>query len=431
MNQNIALDFKKKFKSSLDNKNYNEFIALERSYHVTCIKKIETPDHYNNCYEIINPFLELYGEIILTTLNITSEDRKKDVNKICYFMPDLDNDLAHIELFACIIEHHKFNDNIKIYIAGYSKFPEIQSSLLKKLQQQNKITIINSLLNYKTLHNSLLTLVKFIFENKISKFIVFSTPFHLYAFLKIFGSEDLKWITTRFELNCFKKLKYLISFNNSNKFLNLINSNWIRLPATLPSKYRFIYTPIKKNELINLLTIGRNPKIEDINFLNCVSSILTSNKNTLFTICGMKNNEFIENFFEEKNLRSRIKFHGWVTPIDTLKQYDMYLDTPQSGFIASSAFSSGMPTLQFRNSNSFLESYEASISIFLKEKDININCLELFISSNSESYISSANKLITDYILREKISSIQVEIGNNFFYNSFDTYKNLIAYSIK
>ena len=76
MNSKLELEYKKKFASCLENKNYDLFLELELTFYNSFVKKIETPDHYNYCYEILNPFEELYGNVILDALNLKKENRK-------------------------------------------------------------------------------------------------------------------------------------------------------------------------------------------------------------------------------------------------------------------------------------------------------------------------------------------------------------------
>ena len=426
MNSKLELEYKKKFASCLENKNYDLFLELELTFYNSFVKKIETPDHYNYCYEILNPFEELYGNVILDALNLKKENRKLGVNKVCYFLPSLDNDLAHIELLESILRNHKPNSNTQIFIAGYSSCAEIKSALLKKLHIENNITILNIPCN----HSALLNLMQYIFNESFSKFIVYSIPLHLYAFLNIFGSTDLKWITTRFELNCFNKLKNLISFNYSNKTLESKNKNWERIPASLPSEYRFIFTGIQNKENYRLLTIGRESKICDSVFLDSVKSILLNNQNVSLAIGGFSESSFLEKFFCGHNLTSRVSYLGWVNPKDCINKFDFYLDTPQSGLIAASAFAAGIPTITFRNSNSFVESFEDNISVLLNEKNIENISINIILSLNRESYVSNTTKLINNFELRRNLVELQILIGNRFFYNSLNSYNQFISASL-
>lgn len=426
MNYKLELEYKKKFTSCLEDKNYDLFLELELTFYNSFVKKIETPSHYNYCYEILNPFEELYGNVILDTLNFKKENRKFGVNKVCYFLASLDNDLAHIELLESILRNHKSNSNTQIFIAGYSSSPEIKSALLKKLHIENKITILNIPCN----HSALLNLMQYIFSESFSKFIVYSIPIHLYAFLHIFGSNDLKWITTRFELNCFNKLKNLISFNYSNKTLESKNKNWERIPASLPSEYRFIFTGIQNKENYRLLAIGRESKICDLVFLDSVKSILLNNHNVSLAIGGFSESSFLENFFSDHNLTSRVSYLGWVNPRDCINKFDFYLDTPQSGLIAASAFAAGMPTITFRNSNSFVESFEDDIIKLLKEKNIENNFINIILSSDYESYVTNTSNLIYNFELRKNLVELQIQIGNRFFYDSLKSYSRFISASL-
>jgi hypothetical protein len=265
---------------------------------------------------------------------------------------------------------------------------------------------------------------------RFSKFIVYSIPLHLYAFLNIFGSTDLKWITTRFELNCFNKLKNQISFNYSNKNLKSKNKNWERIPATLPSEYRYIFTGIQNKENYQLLTIGRESKICDLVFLDSVKSILLNNQNVSFAIGGFGGSSFLEKFFSDHNLTSRVSYLGWVNPKDCINNFDFYLDTPQSGLIAASAFAAGMPTITFRNSNSFVESFEDDIIKLMNEKNIENNFINIILSSDQESFVSNTTKLIYNFELRRNLVKLQILIGHRFFYNSLETYNRFISASL-
>ena len=425
MNYKLELEYKKKFASSLEDKNYDLFLELEFNFLNTFVKKIETQNHYNYCFEILNPFNELYGNVILNTLNLKQENRKLGINKVCYFLPSLDNDLAHVELLESILLHHKSNSNTQIFITGYSSSPEIKSALLKKLNIENNITIINIPIK----HSALLNLIQYIYNGGFSKFIVYSMPTHLYAFLQIFGT-DLKWISTRFELNCFNKLKNLISFNYSNQALKSKNKNWERIPASLPFKYRFTFTGIQNKENYRLLTIGRESKICDLFFLDSLKSILLNNQNVSLSIGGFSESSFLEKFFSDHNLTSRVTYLGWVNPKDCMNKFDFYLDTPQSGLIAASAFAAGMPTITFRNSNSFVESFEDDIIELLSEKNIENNFIKIILSSNHESYVSNTTKLFYNFELRKNLVELQIQIGNRFFYNSLKSYDRFISASL-
>ena len=426
MNSKLELWYKKKFASSLEEKNYDLFLQLEMHFYNSYIKKIETPSHYNYCYEILNPFEVLYGNVILDSLNLKKANRKLGVNKVCYFLASLDSDLAHVEFLENLLRNHKSNSNTQIFIAGYSGSPEIKSALLKKLHIENNITILNIPVN----HSALLNFIQYIINESFSKFIVYSIPIHLYAFLQIFGSTDLKWITTRFELNCFKKLKNLISFNYLNKTLESQNKNWERIPASLPSVYRFIFTNIQNKDNYRLLAIGRESKICDLVFLDSVKSILRSNQNVTLAIGGFSESSFLDKFFSDHNLTSRVSYLGWVNPIDCMNKFDFYLDTPQSGLIASSAFAGGMPTITFRNSNSFVESFEDDIIKLMNKKNIENNFINIILSSNQESYVSNTTKLINNFELRKNLVELQIQIGNRFFYNSLKSYNRLISASL-
>ena len=426
MDSKIELDYKKKFASCLEDKDYDLFIQLELAFYNSFVKKIETPSHYNYSYEILNPFEELYGNVILNALNLEQKKRKLRINKICYFLPSLDNDLAHIELLESILKNHKTNSDIQIFIAGYSSSPEIKSNLLKKIHIENNITILN--IPYK--HEALLSLIEYIFKENFSKFIVYSVPIHLYAFLKIFGNTNLKWISTRFELDCFNKLKNLISFNYSNKTLKSKNFNWERIPTTLPSEYKFTFPDIQNKKNYRLLTIGRESKISDLVFLENVKSILLNNPNVTFAIGGFSESSFITKFFSDHNLIDRVLYLGWVSPRDCMIKFDFYLDTPQSGLIAASAFAAGMPTITFRDSNSFVESFEDDIIELFNEKNINNDFINMIISSDDESYVFNTTKLINDFKLRKSLAELQAQIGNSFFYNSIKSYNHFISASL-
>ena len=113
-----------------------------------------------------------------------------------------------------------------------------------------------------------------------------------------------------------------------------------------------------------------------------------------------------------------------------MNKFDFYLDTPQSGLIAASAFAAGMPTITFRNSNSFVESFEDDIIELLSEKNIENNFIKIILSSNHESYVSNTTKLVYNFELRKNLVELQIQIGNRFFYNSLKSYDRFISASL-
>ena len=416
MTNSILEKYKKSFGESLNSKNYTQFLHLELNFYETYIKNVETVDNYNNGFCVLSSFMINYAESVI---NEIATDINPPERKICFFIFSLDNDLAHIEFLSEILHNRNQNDLPEIYIAGHSKNLEIKSILLQKLAIENKIKIINIQFN----HESLIDFLNFFIKNNISKLLVYSVPLHLDFFIRILGRESVYWLSSRLELNCFENLKYKISFTNEKK-LNNENDNWLRLPASLPMNYKYDWHTKLQSKNFQALTIARSEKISQPHFMSCIKDILLEHENVHFSYASNRKCEIFEKYISNFQLNNRISFLGWVDPGLVINNFDIYLDTPQSGLVAAGAFASGMPTVFYRNSNSFLEAYEKSISKLTSEENPNLifRILDL-LSNNNYEYINNFKKSLETDI---NLYNLQKKIANKFFYNSIDVYSALI-----
>ena len=99
-----------------------------------------------------------------------------------------------------------------------------------------------------------------------------------------------------------------------------------------------------------------------------------------------------------------------------IDEYDIFLDTPLSGVVAASYFAAGMPTLTFKNSNSWVEFYKEKFSLL----EVSFEEHE-YIFNNSEDYIKIAGLLIVNFEYRKARSMLQSFLGEHFF-NTADMY---------
>jgi hypothetical protein len=415
MNNTSLEEYMRLFNTSLSLKNYTQLLQLEVNFYNTYIKKVESVDHYNHGFKALSPSMINYAESVIDEITI---ERFPSEKKICFFIASLDNDLAHIEVLSEILDNHNQNIFPEIYIAGHSENTEIKSLLLKKLAAENKIKIINIQLH----HESLIAFVNFFIRNNFSKLLVYSIPLHLDFFIKLLGVKCVYWISSRFELNCFDNLKYKISFNNEKK--NEEKDSWLRIPASLPKNYKYNRPINLPSRIVHALTIGRPEKIAHPNFMNCIKDILLKHKNVHFSYASNRKCDVFEKYISSFELNNRVSFLGWVEPVVAINQFDVYLDTPQSGLIAAGVFAAGMPIVFYRNSNSFLEAYEKSISRLSIKEDSNFifKILNLLSKDNNE-YMNNFEQILISNI---EFFYLQKKIGDKFFYDSSRVYRSLL-----
>lgn len=391
------------FSKFINSNDYDNFIIYWFNFYNSYVKQNETADHHQDCYMEIEKYLVKYGNYLKKRVKHANVKNNLTGNiNICYFFPTLANDLAHVQLFYNLFNHHPKNSHLKIYVAG---FLNLKSKLLIKLLNEKKIEIIAIPLN----NESIISFILFLIENDFKQLIFVSIPVLITAFSIALGIEKVTWQALKFELNCFSYVKNKISYQ-LNQLENLSSSNeWYRSEAKLDLHLKYKYTP-KNNSVIKFISINRPEKIRDEKFLCAILNILTKVENSHFYWTGKTQDRSINDFFISNKIIQRTSFIGWVNPAEIINSYDIFLDTPLSGIVAANCFAAGMPIVTFKNSFSWIEFYEKS---FLENYPDLYN--KSYISHDLNTYIDCAVKLAGSFSYRVKYSKVQKILGDLFF----------------
>ncbi|CAM8433573.1 hypothetical protein MCEMOH36_01242 [Candidatus Methylopumilus universalis] len=404
------------FSNLLLKENFNGLIITENDFYTNVVKQNESRDHYEECFNLIDPYIREYG-LKLKKLLKQAISEKFLKNKICYFLPNIDNDLAHIQNLYNFLKEHDSASIYKFTIVGFSSKEngEYLSKLIKELEAQKKINVY--VLSYSNPHNSLINFLEYFITNHYSLLIVYSIPLMLSAFIQCLGSSRVAWYSTKFKLRSFPLLK-----NRISNEVNICDPDWHQFKGKLNYGDKLSYLT-RETKIINFLTINREEKILNLSFLESVKSILSKVENSTFSWTGRNQNEEIKKFFIENSLDHRVNYIGWVNYKDVLNDYDIFLDTPKlSGMVSAIYFASGMPVLSFKGSASWIENY---IDEFIMTDISNLEIKEL-LSSNQSEYVNQAIKLGNSKEKRDKRSDLQKKLGARF-YNTKDMYENHLA----
>lgn len=394
----------------------NDFDALliffSEFYHFS-VKSIESFENYIDCFKFIEPFAQYYGDYLRSHLPSYANKPEANSKKICYFFPNIENDLAHIELFYNMIKEHDSKSDLKIFVASFSNV-KYKSKYIKELELKKKISIIP--LERNT--NGLISFLKKFISYNFLQLIIVSVPDILPVFVRALTPKKVTWISMKFELHCFTELTNRISYQSSiGDIFEHDKIKWYRNAPALLNK-NIQYNGPRNSNSIKFLTINREEKIRNLEFLESVAQILLNTKNSSFSWTGRTDDPVISNFFKNKKLENRVHFIGWVDPYSLINNFDIFLDVPNlSGYVSAQYFAIGFPIVIFKNSNSWVEFFEKEFRSNPSFKS------EQFIAQSNLEYINLATELAKNFNLRQFKSNLQKELGQSF-YNSKKMYES-------
>ncbi len=402
-------------KRLLDSQQYDQFIRAESAFYMKFIRAIETHEHHDVMFRMLEPLVIQYGERVRSQVSF-----KKDVsvgNSVCYFLPSLDNDLAHIELLSNILRSRSDNKSRRFFIAGFSENgTAIRSRNITQLARDYDISIIA----LKSSHQAVIDFSRWFLSNGVGLLVHYSIPTLLPVWLEVLGSHRVAWYITKFELESFRHLKNGISgVGTKYEIIRRERVSWYRAPAALPQSYLFNFVSTGRSD-IQAITVNREEKIKNPDYLRTVTAILCENSGVSFSWTGRDHDKFIVDSFTASGLGSRNKFLGWVNHVELLPRYDIFLDTfGLSGIVAASAFTSGMPTLFMRDSGTWIESFEEEIvdECIGQEPDI-ASRISSVLADSPEDYRSKAAALIGVIRAGRFTGGWQREIGMKWFFDS-------------
>jgi len=401
-------------------KNYDQFIRAESSFYMRFIRSTETHQHHDAMFRLLEPLVSRYGDVVRGASGPAVDESNED--SVCYFLPSLDNDLAHIELLANILRAGGRERERKIYIAGFSDGgTTVGSRNISDLATNYRVTVVA----LKQTHQALVEFSRWFFKNKIGLLVHYSIPTLLPVWLSVFGPDRVAWYITKFELESFTLLRHGISgVGTIYQTIQRDKVSWRRAPAALPVNYLFNFK-ISRSTSVRAVSVNREKKLRNPKFLESVSDILLENVDVEFYWTGRERDLSIVSAFAAHGLSSRNRFLGWVNHVELLPKYDVFLDTfGLSGMVAASAFSSGMPVMFMRDSGSWLESFEEEIISELQHTDPTIDRrIAAILADSPEDYVAKASDLICRIRCGEFDGSWQREVGQSWFFNSLRAYE--------
>ncbi|MFN5447406.1 MAG: hypothetical protein ACK5AJ_12220 [bacterium] len=408
---------------AISSHDYDKFVQYEMIHYSEYIKKTEEKKHYEECLTDVEKMSERYGDVLKKEAEKYDGESSK---AICYFLPSIDNDLAHIEILSRILAQHKPSD-FRILVAGYSsRIDGCSSKFLTALEQSGKIDLVP----LKQTHASLVSFITWLNHHKVAHLIVMSIPTLIPAFIAALGSDRVTWFSSKFELECFPSLANRISCCGYEYQVQQVgNSIWHRMPAALdPANI----PEFKKRKIIDgsckLVSINREEKIKNPDFLKSVVSILKKNTKATFFWTGRTEDAAIKLYLDNQGVGQRCRYIGWVHPVEALNEFDIFLDTPSlSGSVAATAFTAGIPLVTFRNSQSWIEFFEPKFHQNIENKESSTYSLPL-IATNSDEYIKMATLLINDSNLYNEISEYQKLAGSTHFFDKKTLYHSHLKY---
>ncbi len=405
------------FSRYLHSGEFDKLLQLDLMLYTNYLKQSEISEIYENVYSVTDSFLAEYGSFLRSQLPMKDGTQR---NRVCYLIPNLDNDLAHIETFYNIFCHHSSTSDLEIFVAGeVAEKNNPRSRMIRQLVIDKKIKI----LEYAYSHAGALKFCSDFFNLHFAQVIVFSVPLLLPALVRALGPENVTWLTTKFELDSFKELRNRTSlFSWRKDVIYKGDSRWIRsLGALNAGEVPSFNARIDVKEL-RLVSLNREEKINHPTFLNSVSQILKNRENAIFHYTGRQNLENIKNFFSQQGLANRVRYIGWVNFSEVISNYDIFLDTPTlSGSIAAKACVAGLPYVGWRGSNSWLELFEGPITSELDEANAPWH-LDEIICSDSDKFVSMVLKLIDDQKFRSDFSKSLQYVTEACFGNTVEMY---------
>jgi hypothetical protein len=410
----------REMRDALQRREYDRFLALESAFYNQVVKVNETSAHYELCYAEFDPIGRVYGDVLTDSSQRVSHGNL--ARRVCYLLPNIDNDLAHIEFLYHVLKYHPPKSDLDITVAGYAQDASpCASRFLSRLASEGRI----SLAKIPDSHTGRIQFARFFLDKVFSQLIVFSIPLQLSAWVRALGPELVTWVTTKFELSAFDELRNRVSFSGVpgqvGSAVPVSAKDWLRSSAAISRESVISYDRSRRRGN-KLVTINRSEKIRTHEFMTAVSSILISEPSATFAWTGRSRDPIVQRFFEDVGVAPRCKFIGWVDPEVTLGQYDIFLDTfGLSGLVATQAFCSGIPTVFFRNSRTWIELHEDNLKTYpgLPIKGI--------LADSITDYENSVLDLIRDPAIYSERSDAQRRFADQFFYDEVGMYRSHIG----
>jgi len=417
--------------NSLKSGNFDEFIQIERDYYDSFIKTTEDPQHYFDCYRRIESLVGKYGDFLFNASHASGFNHSPQMHddKVCFFLPSLDNDFAHIEFLYDLLFEHSPHAKRKFFVAGFSKHPDrIVSGYLADLVARRHISIWPVHFS----HAGVLGFIRNLLKSRVGLLVVYSVPTLLGALGRGFNINRTIWIPTKFPIPIFPEIQRRLCstppvHGSTKKDRNVI---WNQLPVSAFPSHRVPKFIAGGRSRAKLISINREEKIANPEFLLTVTRILKENSSVVFYWTGREENKSVTDYFFKAGVITQTRFIGWVDVSRTIGEFDIFLDTNLlSGTVAARAFSSGMPTVLSRGAHTWVEVHEKRISEVFGE-----SVLRATLCDSNIDYAAEVTRLIrseTYYLAR---ADLQRQIASECFFDTrrmYEEYMRVIGEMIE
>jgi hypothetical protein len=399
--------------NSLENKNFKEFFNLENWGVEKLVKIFDNQNHFNKCLKIFDDILDdAFKKKIFKSVT-----PKKYNNKIAFYIINLGNILAHVEVFLNFLENIDQDKFSKYHVDIFTITPlEKVNEKVKNLCKVLNINIFS--FNKKDLYASYQSIINFYSENEYKNLIFLSTVNGM-SFLSKSLPHNVSWFPLKHLSNSFISLKNIYSALNEIE-LDLAENTKIFFSKFKPNINSHLINCNFIDKKIKFFTINREEKIKDGIFLDCVKEVLNKFPHSTFNWTGRNKDSFIQNFFDQHNLSEKVFNLGWID-IDKLglKHGDVFLDTENlSGIVASKCFMSGIPTVFFNKSPFWLNSFQDDIknnhSYNFIEQEI-INDWYNNSANYKNNYLNIISKLSTNKEYFDNYRDLSIRLAKKYF----------------
>lgn len=412
--ERISSDVNKIFNHINKNKLKDEGLETYSSFYASVIKSFENHEHYERSFEIINPIFERYLD------NFLQFDKNKfkffDQNKIkiCFYLPNISNSLAHIDLL-----HKTLNDfneeNYDLYIATNKNFSNNISYKIKNLINRK---IIKEIIHVDILSIKDIKKFSYRYKNFFERFIVWAVPLIIPLWIRVFSNKVI-YVSLKFKYSSFINLSKGIYFSidKNKEECQLKNTIWKKVETELIDLSFIEHSRNLNKNKVRFITVNRIEKIRNEFFLDTVCEILKKIPSANFSYTGRADDPLVRNYFRLNNFDDRAKFIGWVNPNEIINDYDIFLDVPYlSGIISANYFMSGMPVVSFEDTtSSYIDMIKNELYNQYKIK---------FTFKSKKDYVDYVIKLTTDKEYFNKIRRNQIDSKFLFKKNNINLSQN-------
>ena len=247
--------------NSLENKNFKEFFNLENWGLENLVKIFDNQNHYNKCLKIFDDIIDdAFKNKIFKSVT-----PKKYNNKIAFYIVNLGNLLAHVEVFLNFLENIDQDKFSKCHVDIFTiTDPEKVNVKIKNLCKVLNINIF--LFNKTDLYASYQSIINFYIENSYKNLIFLSTITGM-SFLSKSLPGNVSYYAQKYIINSMNaSLKNIYSYKSSGTvdFFNNKKIFYSKFKVNLDTK---LINCNFENKKIKFYTISREEKIRDVQFL--------------------------------------------------------------------------------------------------------------------------------------------------------------------